>query len=112
MDRQVPGCGVRWDYVEKTKEYAPETFDCILNDGWARGYVGIRALPLLKKGGVLIWDDWAWAFPSSARVPLAIPCGEVIKDKTSAEFFALVKEWRHIVFEDGVHSTAIFFRAA
>jgi hypothetical protein len=111
-ERDVPGCGVSWGYVNKTEDFPPGTFDCIFNDGWARAYVGIRALSLLKRGGILIWDDWAWSFPSSARIPIAIPPDGVIKDKTSSEFFALVKGWRYIVFEDGVHSTAIFFKPA
>jgi hypothetical protein len=90
-------------------EFSPKTFACVLNDGRARAYVGIRALSLLKTGGILIWDDRAYTFPSSIQIPGAVPPEVVIKDQTSSEFFDLVKDWHHVYFDDGVHSTAIFF---
>jgi hypothetical protein len=106
----VPGCGVSWDYVDKTKEFEPETFDFILNDGRARAYVGIQALPILKKGGILCWDDWAYTFPTSINIPGALPVDGSVRDKASLEFWAMVEDWRQILFDDGVHSTTIFFK--
>jgi hypothetical protein len=106
----VPGCGVSWDYVNKTKDFKPETFDFILNDGRARAYVGIQALPLLKKGGILCWDDWAYTFPTAINIPGALAIDGTVKDKASLEFLAMVEDWRQVHFDDGVHSTAILLK--
>jgi hypothetical protein len=106
----LPGCGVAWDYVDETKEFKTETFDFILIDGRARAFVGIQALPILKKGGILCWDDWAYTFPTSSNIPGALPANGIIRDKASLEFWAMVNDWRQILFDDGVHSTAIFFK--
>jgi hypothetical protein len=91
-------------------EFNPETFDFILNDGWARLYVGIRGLPLLKRGGIFVWDDWADIFPTATHIPGALPANAAVKDKLLLDFWDIVKDWRQVCFDDGVHSTAIFFK--
>jgi hypothetical protein len=106
----VPGCEVSWDYVNKAAEFSPETFDFVLNDGWARSYVGIRALPFLKKGGIFCWDDWAYSFPGSSHIPGVFSRNTKIKSPPLREFWSLVKDWRQTWVDDGVHSTAIFFK--
>jgi len=106
----IAGREVSWDYVSQVNEFAPETFDFILNDGWARSYVAVRALPLLKKGGIFCWDDWLEAFPEVSRISGSLSAKAEVKDPRMKEFWTLVKEWRLVCFDDGIHSTAIFFK--
>jgi hypothetical protein len=106
----VPGCRVSWDYVKKAEDFPPGTFDCILNDGFARARVGTRVLPLLKKGGILIWDDWLIPFPTSHSLPRAAVLDEALRDQRPSEFLERVGDWRRVCLDDGVHSTAIFFK--
>ncbi len=106
----VPGCGVSWDYVKEAEGFSPETFDCVLNDGFARAYVGARVLPLIKKGGILVWDDWFAPFSSSGYMPRAAVRDEALRDQRPSEFLDRVETWRRVCLDDGVHSTAIFFK--
>ena len=106
----VPGCGVSWDYVRKTEGFAPETFDGVLNDGFARAYVGPRVLPLIRKGGILVWDDWLCPFPSSGYTPRAAVVDERLREQKPSEFLEQVRDWRSLCLDDGIHSTAIFFK--
>ena len=109
-DDMVPGSRVSWDYVYKTKEFPPEMFDVIVNDGYARSHVGVQALPLLKRGGIMVWDDWANTFPTATHIPGALPAGSIVKDKTFLEFWEVVRDWRQVEYDDGTHSTAILFK--
>jgi len=106
----VRGSGVSWEYVNKMNEFAPETFSCIIDDGWARSYVGVRGLSLLKPGGIFVWDDWAGVFPTSTHIPGALPSDFLLEDRVLLDFWAKVKEWRQVWHDDGTHSTAIFFK--
>jgi predicted O-methyltransferase YrrM len=108
----VPGCGVSWDYVKNAEGFPPESFDCVLNDGFARAYVGPRVLPLIKKGGILVWDDWLCPFSSSGYTPRAAVVDERLRERKPSEFLEMVRDWRSICLDDGVHSTAIFFKSS
>jgi predicted O-methyltransferase YrrM len=57
-ENRTPLAHVSWDYVNRIKDFAPESFDFILNDGYARPIVASVALDYLKPGGILAWDDW------------------------------------------------------
>jgi hypothetical protein len=98
--------------VKKAEDFAPETFDCILNDGYARSQVGPLLLPRLKKGGILVWDDWLCPFSSSDYVPRAAVVDERLRERKPSEFLEMVRDWRSICLDDGVHSTAIFFKSS
>jgi predicted O-methyltransferase YrrM len=111
-ENKVPGCRVSWEYVKKAEDFAPETFDCILNDGYARSQVGPLLLPRLKKGGILVWDDWLCPFSSSDYVPRAAVVDERLRERKPSEFLEMVRDWRSICLDDGVHSTAIFFKSS
>jgi SAM-dependent methyltransferase len=106
----IPGTCVSWDYVDKMKEFSPETFDIIVNDGYARNHIATQALQLLKRGGILVWDDWANIFPTVTHIPGALPSDSIVKDKLVLEFWQTVQDWRQTSFDDGTHSTAIFFK--
>jgi len=106
----VPGTCVCWNYVNKMDEFTSETFNLILNDGFARLHVGLKALALLKPGGILVWDDWANVFTMRTHIPKALPANSVVKDELLLEFWERVKNWRRAWYDDGTHSTAILFK--
>jgi hypothetical protein len=109
-DNVVPGSCVGWDYVNKVKEFPLGMLDVIVNDGYARPHVGVQCLPLLKRGGIMVWDDWAHTFPTETHIPGALRADSIIKDETLLQFWEVVKEWRLVGFDDGTHSTAILFK--
>ncbi len=107
---RVPGCEVSWNYVNKASEFSPESFDFILNDGWARSYVALQALPLLKRGGIFCWDDWLEGFSGASRIPQDLAAGCQAQDPRMKEFWTRVKDWRLVCHYDGIHSSALFFK--
>jgi hypothetical protein len=77
------------DYLSVAEAQDPNSFDVVLNDGWGRDAVGTRLVPLVKPGGLLIWDDDPPAF---------------------APLLELLADWRRVEWFDGVHRTTVFFK--
>ena len=77
------------DYLRVAEAQAPSSFDVVLNDGWGRDAVGVLLVPLVKPGGLLVWDD-----DPPAYMPL----------------LGSIADWRRIEWFDGVHRTTVFFR--
>ena len=106
----LEGTHVGAAYISILQDYPPDFFDVVLNDGWARPYVATRS-DLVKPGGLFIWDDYAGSFPTESRIPGALPAGSVIHNGKLLQFMQNTRDWRRITWDDGVHSTAFFFRA-
>lgn len=111
-ENKTPLAHVSWDYINKIKEYPKESFDLILNDGYARPLVALHVLEYLKKGGIFVWDDWGNSYPvENSNVPGRMASlNEVIAEVK--EFMQIIRDWRRVVFDDGTHSTALFFKPA
>lgn len=94
-----PGLGpqVQREYVEFVARFDERSFDLVLNDGWARGAMGNRLLPLVKPGGLLVWDD------ETPEQLASIPTPEV------RSFIDNTADWRSLGFDDGLHLTALYF---
>jgi hypothetical protein len=103
----VSGFGAHTDAPDKGDQVSPKylaflhslplrSFDLILNDGWARHYVGLKAVDLVKPGGLLVWDD------TSPRELSASPTREV------QVFIEATSDWRKVSWHDGVHRTTCF----
>jgi hypothetical protein len=108
----APIGNVSWDYVNRIKESGPASFDIVLNDGYARPLVALAAVPYVKDGGVLVWDDWGGSFPiPGSRIPGGMKPGDQVHQSV-LEFLSLVSDWRRAVFDDGTQSTALFFKPA
>ena len=97
------------DYLSILEKCPSESFDIVLNDGWARPYVGLR-LDLVRPGGLFIWDDYAGSFPIQTHIPGALPATSVVHDPMLLKFIQQTSNWRRIIWDDGTHSTAFFFR--
>lgn len=105
----LAGTAVGADYISILEKYPPESFDVVLNDGWARAYVGSR-LDLVKPGGLFIWDDYAGSFPTETHIPGALESSSVISHPQLLDFVKRTATWRKVVWDDGTHSTGFFFR--
>jgi hypothetical protein len=108
----APVGGVSWDYVNRIKAYEPSTFHLVLNDGYARPLVALAAIPYVKEGGILAWDDWGGSFPiDGSRIPGGMKSGDQVHAMV-LEFIKEVSGWRRAIFDDGTQSTALFFKPA
>lgn len=96
-DRPMDGPQVAESYIAFIEQFEPRSFDLVLNDAWCRHQIGFRAVPLVRAGGLLIWDDVIHEDLQASPTP------EV------ARFLDLVKEWRHVSFDDGVHRTTFYW---
>jgi predicted O-methyltransferase YrrM len=103
----APGIGA--NYLLPLSEYLPDSFDVVLNDGFARAYVSER-LDLVKPGGMFIWDDYAGAFPISTNIPYSLPANAVVTAPQLLDFMRRTASWRKIIYDDGVHCTAVLLR--
>jgi SAM-dependent methyltransferase len=88
------------EYVDFARTLAAQSFDLILDDGWARAAVAIEGIRLLKPGGLLIFDDNT---PETIRAK-----GQ--SDQRNTTFLDAVRGWRHVVWDDGVQQTTGFFK--
>jgi predicted O-methyltransferase YrrM len=107
----LEGTKIGAEYLSVLRQYPAGSFDIVLNDGWARAYVGTRT-DLVRPGGLFIWDDYAGAFPIKTRIPGALPETAPMRDTKLLTFIDCTADWRRHVYDDGVHSTAIFVRPA
>lgn len=106
----TPIASVSWDYVHKINDYKKESFDFILNDGFARALVAIHSIDYLKKGGILCWDDFGGSFPlKNTVIPYSMKSDKNVNEWTW-QFLKKIEGWRRVIFDDGVHSTALFFK--
>jgi hypothetical protein len=105
----LEGTAVGTDYISILAKYPSESFDVVLNDGWARPYVAAR-LDLVRPGGLFIWDDYAGSFPTETHIPGALPVSSVVRDPKLLEFLQRTSHWRKVIWDDGTHCTSFFFR--
>lgn len=81
-------------YIAKINDYDP--FDLVIVDGKMRAQCAATAACRLKKGGILLWDDFD---------PHALMWAE--------KFAPEILQWRRVSFDDGkVHLTSIFIKPA
>lgn len=105
----LEGTAVGADYLSILEQYPSESFDVVLNDGWARVYVASR-LDLVRPGGLFIWDDYAFSFPTETHIPGALDVNSVVRHTKLLEFMQRTSNWRKVIWDDGTHSTGFFFR--
>jgi len=110
QNNPVPIAHVSWDYVNFIKRFDKESFDLILNDGYARPLVAKLAVDYLKESGILIWDDWGHSYPIKSSVtPGVLRPGDSV-DLLVEEFVDYVSTWRTVTFDDGIHTSALFIK--
>jgi predicted O-methyltransferase YrrM len=95
-------------YIGVCEGFSPSSLDYVLIDGLYRDLCAVRAVHLVRPGGMLILDNVNRYLPSHSRSPetsgrFASPAWE--------HFQRLVDHWRLIWTSSGVTDTAIWFRA-
>jgi hypothetical protein len=99
----------RESYVEADPTISPASLDYVVVDGWYRDECAVRAVELLKPGGILILDNANWFLPHATRSPFSVatPASALWSD-----FSALVAHWRLIWTSNGVWDTALWFKTS
>jgi predicted O-methyltransferase YrrM len=94
-------------YINVRPDLGPSSLDFVLVDGEYRDDCALRAVELLKPGGLLILDNATTYLPASTRSPW-----KVDRPATSAweKFVDQVATWRCVWTTNGVWDTAVWFK--
>lgn len=95
-------------YVNISEEFQKESLDFILVDGMCRSSCALRAIMLLKPGGILVVDNINWFLPSNSRSPASRTSATGPLSPRWELFQSKVKPWRHYWTSNGVTDTAIW----
>lgn len=106
-DPRVPSDPQRGPYVEADAKLKPGSLDYALVDGSYRDECALRAVDLLKLGGLLIVDNADWFIAYSPRSSAPVPAAA---NHLWAEFLSRVATWRFIWTKNGVWDTAIWIK--
>jgi predicted O-methyltransferase YrrM len=96
----------RQAYVLADPEIAPQSLDYALVDGSYRDECVMRALEVLRPGGMLILDNANWYIPH----PTVSPASASSAEGLWREFMSRVANWRMIWTSNGVSDTAIWLK--
>lgn len=94
-------------YVNAHPELAPESLDFVFVDGEYRDDCVLRALGLLKSGGLLIIDNAEIYLPSTTRSPWKMPAPAT---PGWEKFLEETKDWGTLWTTNGVWDTAFWFK--
>jgi len=96
-------------YVGACPELAPGSLDYVLVDACYRDEEALRAIDLLRGGGLLIVDNANTYLPSPGRAPW-----RVTRPATAAwaDFAERVRDWRRLWTTNGSWDTVIWFKPA
>lgn len=99
----------REPYVEADPTISPASLDYVVIDAWYRDECALRAVELLKPGGILVLDNANWFLPHATRSPFSVaaPASALWSD-----FAVLVADWRLIWASNGVWDTALWFKTS
>ena len=93
-------------YVLADGAIAPASLDYVLVDGTYRDQCAMRAIEVLKPGGILIIDNANWFIPHPTYSPTSASAAR----GTWRQFISCVEKWRMIWTSNGVYDTAIWFK--
>ncbi len=108
-NKEPPDDPYRASYVEGDAGIAPGSLDYVLIDGLYRGECALRAVDLLKPGGLLILDNANRYIPHNTRSPLS---AATPPSPLWSELLSRVADWRLIWTSNGVFDTALWFKAS
>lgn len=94
-------------YVNAFAELPPASLDFVFIDGEYRDECAMRALELLKPGGLLVLDNAELYLPDDTRSPWSVdrPISP-LWEKVAAE----IASWRRVSTTNGVWDTVIWFK--
>lgn len=111
-----PDAGLTLD-EKKRSEYAladdrlqPNSLNFVLIDGVERPACALRALPLLKNGGLLIIDDANHYLPCDSLAPNSRSPKAGPLDAEWACVLEEIKSWDAVWFGNGIKETAVFHK--
>jgi hypothetical protein len=97
-------------YLEVLSAVDEHSLDFCLVDGVSRDLCALRAIPRIKRGGLLIIDNANWYLPSDSFSPDSVPSSSPCASSLWADFSNEVTSWRRFWTSNGVTDTAIFFK--
>lgn len=98
------------DYVTVVSNLKEESLDFALIDGVSRPACAIHAIPLLKKGGLLIIDDANHYLPSSSTAPNSRSIKEGALNAEWQKVEDMISGWKSFWFGNGIKETAVFIK--
>ncbi len=99
---------LRSDYVRADDGFQPGSLNFALVDGIERPACAIRAIPLLKNGGLLIIDDANHYIPCNSWAPNTRSFKDGPLDSEWARVLEEIKGWDAIWFGNGIKETVVF----
>ena len=102
--------GTAAEYAGVFDAFGDGTLDFVLVDGVCRDHCARRALPKLKKGGMLIIDNVNLYLPSSSYAPNARTFDQGPQGAVWGEVWTEISQWRSIWTSNGVYDTAVYFK--
>jgi predicted O-methyltransferase YrrM len=103
-------CQRESEYVRAAEEASEKTLDFILVDGIARDQCAVKAVSLLKPGGILIIDNSNWYLPGLSYAPNSRRPHQGTASATWEMFLGGVKSWRSIWTTNGVWDTTLWIK--
>lgn len=100
-------------YVGIADDIAAESLDFVLVDGMlARDQCALHAIPLLKRGAIIVIDNINWYVPNQSHAPGSRRAGDASRPDATAwdDFTNRVSTWRRIWTTNGVTDTALWVK--
>jgi predicted O-methyltransferase YrrM len=98
------------DYVKIMERIETNSVDLVLVDGSYRDFCALKALRVIRPGGVLIIDNVNWFLPCNSYSPASRSEKLGPKGRTWEEVHRSISRWRKIWTTSGVTDTAFFFK--
>jgi predicted O-methyltransferase YrrM len=97
----------RTPYLSTADDLPADVLDYVLVDGVYRADCAVRAVRLVKPGGLLVVDNINWFIGNNSRSPLSV---RGVQSPSWERFSGLVRTWRLIWTTSGVTDTGIWIR--
>lgn len=95
------------EYLAQIDAFPLEHFDVVMVDALFRGDALLRSIPRLRRGGLIVFDNVNWYFPSASRTPHSRAEAEGPSAEAAAAW-EIVRNWPVIWTSNGVNDTALF----
>ena len=97
-------------YYKTINRFKSGTIDFIIIDGKYREPLAIKAIEILKNGGLLIFDNAERHLPNNYNIPESIGKSNNGISKLMEQFGKETKTWRRIWTTNGVTATLLMFK--